>query len=335
MAQINKDDHSTLEPRVLVIDDDRFFIRPALMDLTDHGFQVTSVTTVREALELINGDQTFDAIFTDIMMPSSPDFEAMYGTTNNGLETGTRLAEVIREAHPDIQIVAYTAARRSNLGFDADNSPFDHIVSKSSVADDMLIWSELQENYLARLLEKPKKWVKDSLSHEELVLYQAKPELFKSQLEEFQSRRSQIIVSVNEDLLRVLNGNVENIPELSPREFEEICALALSRLGYDVTITPPGPDDGIDLIAVDESALFRSALLVQCKRHRLDLKVETPTLKQLKCVVDDYRASGGIVMTSSYFTSGAERYARENQYKITLFDVLRLKALLEEGSEKV
>lgn len=312
------------------MDDELQAVEPMAQSFKEQGLSVSTVTNVQEALRKIESGEQFEAILLDVMM-GPVDLESLgIGDTQGGRLAGLRLAEHIRETEPDLPIIAYTAypameeVQRS--------SAFTHVISKATVGPNSEVWTNLHERFLAKKLDQTEEWVRQSLDERDLILFEAKPELFKRSFEEFQERRSKIIVSLNENLLHVLNGKIEHMPNLSYREFEEVCAHSLTRLGYDVTITPTGPDDGIDLIAVPNDPIVRAAYIVQCKRNRLDLKVETPVLKQLRCVVDDYRASGGIVMTSSYFTSGAEKYAQENQYRLQLFDVLRLKSILESGS---
>lgn len=313
------------------MDDELHAIEPMTRNFEEQGLHVSTVTNVEEALRQIESGEQFEAIFLDVMMNPVAMDDLGIGDTQGGRLAGLRLAEHVRKTEPDIPIVAYTAYPAMEEV--RDNAALTHIIDKSSFGPHSAVWSDLHERFLARKLDRTNEWVRQSLDERDLVLFQAKPELFKQSFDEFQERRSQIIVSLNENLLHVLNGKIEHMPNLSPREFEEVCAHSLTRLGYDVTITPTGPDDGIDLIAVSNDPIIRAAYIVQCKRNRLDLKVETPVLKQLRCVVDDYRASGGIVMTSSYFTSGAEKYAQENQYRLKLFDVLRLKSILESGSQ--
>lgn len=319
------------KPHLLVVDDERFFAQQIAEVLALQGLEVTSVASVNEALNALEQKSKFDAVFTDIMMAPGEDFEACLGPTDGGLLTGLRLAEHIRSSNPDLPIIAYTASPSPTIHskLRSENSPFNHVISKRDFPTDSSAWADVHERFIAKKLERSSEWVRQSKEERDLVLFEAKPELFKQRFEDFRQRRSQIVVSLNENLVRVLNGKMEHLPDLSPRDFEEVCAHSLTHIGYDVTITPTGPDDGIDLIAISGDPHMRSAYIVQCKRNRIDLKVETPVLKQLRCVVDDYRASGGIVMTSSYFTSGAQRYARENQYRLQLFDVLRLKSILE------
>lgn len=318
-------------PHLLVVDDERLFAHQIAEALALQGLEVTTVSNANEALNALEQENKFDAVFTDIMMAPGEDFEANLGPTDGGLLTGLRLAEHIRNANPDMPIIAYTASPRLTIQskLRGEDSPFNHVISKRDVPTASSAWSDVHERYIAKKLDRSSQWVRQSKEERDLVLFEAKPELFKQKFEDFQRQRSQIVVSLNENLVRVLNGKIEHLPDLSPRDFEEVCAHSLTQIGYDVTITPTGPDDGIDLIAISSDPYVRAAYIVQCKRNRIDLKVETPVLKQLRCVVDDYRASGGIVMTSSYFTSGAEKYARENQYRLQLFDVLRLKSILE------
>ena len=325
-SELSKREHL---PNVLIIDDDKLFVGPMADNFLDQGLNVITASTTEDALRLLNSDKTFDAVFTDIMMPVNEGFEARFGSSNGGLLTGLRLAEHIRKMDPDLPIIAFTASISSEIS--RENSPFDHVISKATGMGDLSAWNNIHERFIARKLRRSKDWVRRSIEEKNLVLYEAKPDLLGMKHEDFLEQRQQIYVSINENLLKVLNGDMDRLSDLSPREFEEVCAVSLGRLGYVVTITAQGADNGIDLIATTNDSILKPVYLVQCKRNRIDRKVSVPILRDLRCVVDDYRANGGIVMTSSYFTSKAQEYAERDQYRMQLFDVLRLKSLIEEG----
>ncbi len=318
-------------PTVLIVDDDMRTINGTVRQLERMGVNLIKTSTVTDALNVINDGGPIDCLITDIMMNPKGLPKSVANDSHHGLRTGVLLAELVKEKVPGIPIIGISAAKHPTLH--QDNSPFDAFVSKATLFSNQSIWPTVHERFLARRLQRSDDWIRESLEQDKLLLYETKPELFGVKHEEFLAQRQQIEVSINETILRVLNGELDRLPELSPREFEEICALVLGRQGYDVTITVEGPDEGIDLIATSNDKLMKPVYLVQCKRNRIDRKVSVPVLRDLRCVVDDRRANGGIIMTSSYFTSKAQEYAERDQYRMELFDVLRLKSVIDHQSE--
>lgn len=313
----------SLLPRVLFIDDEPTFMRPVIEDYEDLGVELVTATSASEARDLLASGQGFDGVILDMVLPVGPTGSGYDG----GRPVGLHLLESIKQQQPDVPIVGMSAY--PNAIQDSENSPFDFFVNKADFDHKSEIWSRFHTKFISRKLAKSEQWVDDALSGDELALYETRPELFGIKHEEFLQQRQQIQLSVNENLLRVLNGDMERLPDLSPREFEEVCAVALGRLGFDITLTAEGPDDGIDLIATSNESILRPVYLVQCKRNRIDRKVSIPVLRELRSVVDERRANGGIVMTSSFFTSKAQAYAETYQYQMKLIDMLRLKSIIE------
>ncbi len=310
-------------PRILFIDDEPNFMRPVIEDYDELGVELVTATSIEEAKDFLGSGQAFDGVIADMMLPVGSDDRSFQGVRL----AGPQLAKLIKQQQPDIPIVGISAF--TDPTENDENSPFDFFINKGNFDRESEIWSRFHTKFIARKLSRSEEWVNNALSGDDLVLYETKPERFGIKHEEFLQQRQQIQLSVNENILRVLNGDMERLPDLSPREFEEVCAVALGRLGFDITLTAEGPDDGIDLIATSNESILRPVYLVQCKRNRIDRKVSIPILRELRSVVDERRANGGIVMTSSFFSSKAHAYAESYQYQMKLIDMLRLKSIIE------
>ena len=137
---------------------------------------------------------------------------------------------------------------------------------------------------------------------------------------------------VSEDLFRRIQELPEDVYRLTPRQFEELVAELLSRQGYEVSLTPESNDGGIDVIAVGGAGLLdRGRFLVQAKRYQPDNRVGVGVVRELYGVVEETRATAGIVVTSSFFTRGARKLQERLASRMSLadFDELR-KWILEE-----
>ncbi len=82
--------------------------------------------------------------------------------------------------------------------------------------------------------------------------------------EEFQNRIIQIQFDYR--LIQYFNKHPNKIYDLTPRQFEEFTAELLNQFGCKVTLSPVGPDEGIDIFAERNSDVGDELLLVQCKR---------------------------------------------------------------------
>ena len=136
-----------------------------------------------------------------------------------------------------------------------------------------------------------------------------------------------IVVSVsdaNAEILDLLKREPELAWQLAPRRFEEIVAEILGRQGYDVTLTPASADGGFDIYAARKDGLGKFLYLVECKRYVPPNKVGIEIARSLYGVVQTQRATAGAIVTTSFFTAGAEAFRREVQHQLHLHDYIAL-----------
>lgn len=123
-----------------------------------------------------------------------------------------------------------------------------------------------------------------------------------------------------EELL--LNSNMQDIDQLSGREFEEYLALILKRNGYRVELTKASGDFGADLILYDDSS--SAPIIVQTKRY--SNKVPLTAVQEVCAAINYYHAREAWVITNSYFTKPASELASASN--IRLIDRLALAELI-------
>lgn len=144
--------------------------------------------------------------------------------------------------------------------------------------------------------------------------------------------RSRIILDVartNEEIFYMLRKNPKRWYSLSPRKFEEIVAELLSKLGYEVTLTPVSGDGGFDIYAAKRDGLGEFLFLVECKRYTPPNKVGVEIVRALQGILSDHRATGAAIVTTSFFTSGAKEFQRRFQHQLKLHDYLVLQKWLK------
>ncbi|MCE5319179.1 MAG: restriction endonuclease, partial [Parachlamydia sp.] len=115
---------------------------------------------------------------------------------------------------------------------------------------------------------------------------------------------------------------------LDPRKFEELVAEMLSQRGYEITLTPPSKDGGLDMYAARKDDLGSFLYLVECKRYTPPTKVGVSIVRSLYGVVQQKQANGGIVVTSSFFTKGAKEFQENVPHQMHLRDYLALQKWL-------
>ena len=108
-------------------------------------------------------------------------------------------------------------------------------------------------------------------------------------------------------------SHITDILNLSPDEFERLCGVVMTKMGYyDVMVTPHSNDKGIDVYGWLEGKL----VVAQCKRYRDT--VGTPDMQRFIGAMHTAGAERGIFFTTASFTSEAANMAKSSG--ITLID---------------
>ena len=89
-------------------------------------------------------------------------------------------------------------------------------------------------------------------------------------------------------------------------EFEDFTGRTFALQGYEVDLTPDGPDGGVDVILHWGEQRF----LVQCK-HWSTWKVGVAVVRSLYGVMSAQGVAGGFVVASGRFSADAQRFAAE------------------------
>jgi HJR/Mrr/RecB family endonuclease len=133
----------------------------------------------------------------------------------------------------------------------------------------------------------------------------------------------QIIITleeVNAELIRYLAVHPEKMREMNPRKFEELVAELFRSMGYDVELTPYSKDGGLDIMAVQRTGVGRLLTLIECKRYGPQNKVDVGRVRALYGVVEQKKASYGVIATTSFFTHSAQQFQQNLQYRLSLND---------------
>lgn len=135
---------------------------------------------------------------------------------------------------------------------------------------------------------------------------------------------------VNDELIRRLKSDPELLRLISPRRFEEIIADIMSRMGYEVSLTPASRDGGFDLYAAKNNELGAFLFLVECKKYIPPNRVGVEIVRSLHGVVQSKKATAGVIATTSFFTSPAKEFQKEVAYQLQLRDYIDLQQWLNQ-----
>jgi hypothetical protein len=116
-------------------------------------------------------------------------------------------------------------------------------------------------------------------------------------------------------LLRKLQRRREALDDLSWREFERLIATLLVKDGYDVDLMRGSKDGGVDVVATkDLGAVGSFKTLWQAKKKGIGLKVGIAMVRELADTRQEFGASKGIIVTSTYLTKGALERVERDKY---------------------
>lgn len=122
-------------------------------------------------------------------------------------------------------------------------------------------------------------------------------------------------------LLQKLQQGVSGVDGLSWREFEKLIAALLERDGYTVELMQGSKDGGVDVVAVKDlgpNGLFKA--LWQAKKQGVGSKVGISVVRELADTRQEFGASKGIIVTSSYLTRGALNRIERQKYLLGKVD---------------
>ncbi len=112
------------------------------------------------------------------------------------------------------------------------------------------------------------------------------------------------------EMIQHIVDNPEMIYEINPTLFEELVGELLASNGYSVEMSSRVRDGGYDIIARAEDSLgVKRTFLVECKSYSKGRKVGIASARNLYGVKLQQGTNGAIMVTTSYFTSEAKKFA--------------------------
>ncbi|MEV5297123.1 restriction endonuclease [Amycolatopsis methanolica] len=115
--------------------------------------------------------------------------------------------------------------------------------------------------------------------------------------------------------------------EMKPFEFEVLVKQLFEAMGMKSWVTQASRDDGLDALAVNEDPIMGGVCVIQAKRYKGT--VEPDAVRALAGVMDDKRASRGVLVTTSRFGKASWDFVARHG-RIQLIEGPHLKHLLAE-----
>jgi restriction system protein len=115
--------------------------------------------------------------------------------------------------------------------------------------------------------------------------------------------------------------------QLTPTEFEHLIRRLYAAMGLKSWVTQASKDEGVDAIAVNEDPVLFGKCVIQAKRYKR--RVDAESVYALAGVMEQDKASTGILVTTSYFGTGSKKFAIDHG-RMSLHDGRHLKKLLQD-----
>ncbi|WP_244943916.1 restriction endonuclease [Siminovitchia fortis] len=106
---------------------------------------------------------------------------------------------------------------------------------------------------------------------------------------------------------KLLKSGIQQIDEMTGRQFEEYLSELLRRQGYKVRLTKSTGDFGADLVLTSTGG---KVIVVQAKRYKNNVGIKA--VQEVGTSMLHYNAAEAWVITNSYYTKAARTLAKSN-----------------------
>lgn len=118
-----------------------------------------------------------------------------------------------------------------------------------------------------------------------------------------------------------LSAQPQELERIHWRQFEYLTAEYFRRYGYQITVTPPRGDGGIDVIAErSDEVIGPDLIVVQCRRYAKNNVISLNELKAFWTTIDDYGATKGLIVTTSHLTTGGHKFVEARKYRLSAIE---------------
>lgn len=120
-----------------------------------------------------------------------------------------------------------------------------------------------------------------------------------------------------------------NLLDMSPGNFEHLVRQIFEAQGAEGWTTTQSNDDGVDAVIAKRTALMGGLSIVQAKKYKPSRALGPNHIRELAGTIEEKKAGWGILITTSRFTAGSDKKAREHG-RMELIDGNHLVWLIKE-----
>lgn len=151
--------------------------------------------------------------------------------------------------------------------------------------------------------------------HQRLIVAK---EIISDNLNQYQNRKY-YLTDIYYEIVKALHKNPELVYDISPYRFEELLSNIFQAFGYKTITTPKSKDKGYDIVAKctnKTDILFDNEYKynIEAKLWNPKNKIGRPILQKLYGASHPYNSNGIIVLTTSFFTREAYKYANSTEF---------------------
>ena len=126
-------------------------------------------------------------------------------------------------------------------------------------------------------------------------------------------------------LAKELLSHKRSITEFHWKEFEKLIGSLLENEGWKIELTRGTKDGGIDIIAIKQSETLGFIKTIwQAKKYNNNSVVQVKDVREMSALIDDLKATKGIVVTTNRLTRGAVDWIRKDLFRIDYKDQKQL-----------
>lgn len=133
------------------------------------------------------------------------------------------------------------------------------------------------------------------------------------------SANSQSAPLIDQRFIDYLHAQPADLDRMDWRQLEYLCGEYFRRKGYEVVVTAPSGDGGIDVVATRmDGADGPDIVLIQAKRLSGKRQVDINVVKALWAdVMESESSTRGLITTTTRLAKGAREYTEARNYRLS------------------
>lgn len=139
---------------------------------------------------------------------------------------------------------------------------------------------------------------------------------------------------INAELIEYFSTHPDDMYKLHPRKFEMLLEAVFRNQGYRTELGPGWSDGGVDVRLYQKDSIGEICTLVQAKRYKQSIPIRLEAVASLAALVDDEKANRGLLVTTSRFLPGVEKFAEKQSHRITLANSTDIAKWCEEVARR-